>query len=201
MDEPRHGDQPGGQSVERAALLLVMRPYVWDEWPQFFRGRLGVLYELTRRGDLPAPDAAAVELEPAARADLQRPSRYGNFTPRHGESRTGLCWERAAEENSQAWDQRLTSHVVGLRCASIRTRRRHDPHGRRKSTRLDLILHSSPWKDIQHYGLLHPALQPHPRRALRVRAIDSRRCPGGERFASPLRRIGIVGCSASPRLG
>ena len=23
-----------------------MEPYVWDEWPQFFRGRLRVLYEL-----------------------------------------------------------------------------------------------------------------------------------------------------------
>jgi hypothetical protein len=22
-----------------------MEPYVWDEWPQFFRGRLRVLYE------------------------------------------------------------------------------------------------------------------------------------------------------------
>jgi hypothetical protein len=27
-----------------------MKPYVWDEWPQFFRGRLRVLYEL--RGEV-----------------------------------------------------------------------------------------------------------------------------------------------------
>jgi len=27
-----------------------MNPFVWDEWPQFFRGRLRVLYEL--RGEV-----------------------------------------------------------------------------------------------------------------------------------------------------